>query len=135
MIHSHSELLRPRAWEVKESPNNLRYQGCFRLGEIPADWTRWQVAGVSAGSENRVYLFHRGHDVPPVLCFDTDGKLLFSWDHISFGHPHIVTVDVDDNVWLTDDGSYIIYKLSPQGEVLFTLGTKDVSEEDCTHFN
>ena len=77
MIHSHSELLRPRAWEVKESPNNLRYQGCFRLGEIPADWTRWQVAGVSAGSENHVYLFHRGHDVHPCFASIPMGNCCF----------------------------------------------------------
>ena len=135
MSHSNSELLRTRAWEVKESPNDFRYKVISGWGEIPEDWTLGQVAGVSADSENRGYIFHRGPDAPPLLCFDTEGKLLFSWDHISFGRPHIVTVDVDDNVWLTDDGSYIIYKLSPQGEGLFTLGTKDVSEEDCTHFN
>ena len=135
MSHSNSELLRIRAWEVKESPNDLRYKVVSGWGEIPEDWMLGQVAGVSADSENRVYLFHRGHDAPPLICFGADGKLLFSWDHISFGRPHMVTVDVDDNVWLTDDGSHIIYKLSPQGEVLFTLGTKDVSGEDGTHFN
>jgi len=135
MSHSNSELLRTRAWEVKESPNDLRYKVVSGWGEIPEDWMLGQVAGVSADSENRVYIFHRGHDAPPLLCFDAEGKLLFSWDHMSFGRPHMVTVDVDDNVWLTDDGSHIIYKLSPQGEVLFTLGTKDVSGEDGTHFN
>jgi DNA-binding beta-propeller fold protein YncE len=128
-------LLRTRAWEVKESPTDLGYEVVPGWGEIPEDWTLGQIAGVSADSENRIYLFHRGHDAPPLLCFNSDGKLLFSWDHITFGRPHMVTVDVDDNVWLTDDGSHIIYKLSSQGEVLFTLGIKDVPGEDGTHFN
>jgi hypothetical protein len=47
----------------------------------------------------------------------------------------MVTVDVDDNVWLTNDGAHIIYKLSPEGKILFTLGTKQVPGEDGTHFN
>jgi DNA-binding beta-propeller fold protein YncE len=47
----------------------------------------------------------------------------------------MVLCDGDDNVWLIDDGGHIIYKLSSEGEVLFTLGVKDVAGEDGTHFN
>ena len=37
MSHSNSELLRTRAWEVKESPNDLRYKVVSGWVEIPED--------------------------------------------------------------------------------------------------
>ena len=132
---SMEELLNTRAWEVKESPVDLGYKVVPGWGQLPDGWVWGQVAGVGADSQNRVYVFHRGDEAPPLICFDSDGKMLFSWDHISFGRPHMVMCDADDNVWLSDDGAHIIYKLSPEGEVLFTLGTKDVPGEDGTHFN
>jgi DNA-binding beta-propeller fold protein YncE len=129
------DLLATRAWKVVDSPTDLGYSRVPGWGELPAGWVLGQVAGVEADSANRVYVFHRGQEAPPLLCFDAAGKLLFSWEHISFGRPHMVTCDRDDNVWLSDNGGHIIYKLSPEGESLFTLGTKDVPGEDGTHFN
>ncbi len=130
-----NELLNVRAWEVKESPIDLGYKVIPDWAQLPEGWVLGPVAGVAADSSDHVYVFHRGHDAPPLLCFDSDGKFLFSWTHISFGRPHMVFFDTDDNVWLIDDGSHIIYKLSQEGEILFTLGVKDVPGEDGTHFN
>jgi DNA-binding beta-propeller fold protein YncE len=84
---------------------------------------------------NRVYVFHSGQETPSLLCFDADGDLLFSWSEVDFGRPHMVYCDADDNVWLADDGAHVVYKLSPQGELLFTLGVKDVPGLDDTHFD
>jgi sugar lactone lactonase YvrE len=33
-------------------------------------------------------------------------------------------IDQDGNIWATDVGAHVVYKLSPQGQVLLTLGTK-----------
>jgi DNA-binding beta-propeller fold protein YncE len=129
------ELLRTRSWEVKDSPVDLGYRPVPDWPQIPEGWVLGQVAGVEADSQNRVYVFHRGDEAPPLLCFDSDGRFLFSWDHISFGRPHMVLTDGEDNVWPIDDGSHVIYKLSPEGEILFTLSTPGVPGEDGTHFN
>ena len=128
-------LMRKRSWEVKISPIDLGYKVIPDWGQLPEGWVLGPVAGVAADSANRIYVFHRGKNAPPVLCFDSEGKLLFSWSHMSFKYPHSVLCDVDDNVWLIDDLSHVIYKLSQKGEILFTLGTKDVPGEDGTHFN
>jgi DNA-binding beta-propeller fold protein YncE len=130
-----NDLLATRAWEAKDSPADLGYRSVPDWGQLPAGWVLGQVAGVEADSANRVYVFHRGQEAPPLLCFDADGTYLFPWEHISFGRPHMVTCDTEDNVWLSDDGDHIIYKLSPRGEILFTLGTKGVPGEDGTHFD
>ncbi len=128
-------LMRKRSWEVKRPPVDLGYKVIPGWGQLPEDWVLGPVASVAADSANRIYVFHRGKKAPPVLCFDSEGKLLFSWSHMSFKYPHSVLCDVDDNVWLIDDLSHIIYKLSQEGEILLTLGTKDVPGEDGTHFN
>ncbi len=103
--------------------------------QLPEGQALGRVAGVAADSADRIYVFHRGKDAPLLLCFDSEGKCLSSWSHMSFRQPHMVHCDSDDNVWLIDDGAHVIYKLSPEGEILFTLGVKGVSGEDGTHFN
>jgi hypothetical protein len=47
----------------------------------------------------------------------------------------MVLVDKEGDVWPIDDGGHAIYKLSPAGELLFTLGTPGLPGEDGTHFN
>jgi sugar lactone lactonase YvrE len=43
--------------------------------------------------------------------------------------------DAEDNVWLIDDGAHVLDLYSPGGELLRTLGTREVLGEDGTHFN
>jgi len=128
-------LLRKRAWEVKRSPTDLGYRVVPGWEQLPESQSLGPVAGVATDSEDRIYVFQRGQDAPPLLCFDSEGKFLFSWSHIQFRQPHMVHCDRDDNVWLIDDGAHVIYKLSQEGKILFTLGVKGVPGEDGTHFN
>ena len=129
------ELLRTRAWEVQESPIDLGYRVDPSWPDLPGNWALGPVAGVAADSENRVYVFQRGQDAPPLLCFDNDGRLLFSWDQPPFGRPHMVTIDTDDTVWLIDDGGHVIYQVSSEGQVLFTLGVPGVRDAPGTGFD
>ncbi len=38
-------------------------------------------------------------------------------------------LDRDGNIWATDVGAHVVYKLNPQGQVLLTLGTKGEAGE------
>jgi sugar lactone lactonase YvrE len=63
----------------------------------------------------------------PVLHFDASGKLLKSFGSGMLLFPHGMAVDDDGNVWVTDgqarDGKgFQVFKFSPQGKVLMTLG-------------
>ena len=128
-------LLKVRSWEVKESPTNLGYTVVSSWPRLPSKWKFGQVAGVAADSKGRYYVYQRGEEAPPLLCFDRKGNLLQSWGEGEYGRPHMVKCDENDNVWLIDDGGHILYLYSPDGEVIKTLGMKSVSGEDETHFN
>ncbi|MDF1514129.1 MAG: peptidyl-alpha-hydroxyglycine alpha-amidating lyase family protein [Anaerolineae bacterium] len=132
---SRSKLLDTRAWEIDQSPIDLGYHEVKNWLNLPFGWELGPVAGVDVDTNNNIYIFHRGDKAPPLLCFDMKGTYMFSWDHISFGRPHMVLCDNNDNIWLIDDGGHIIYQLSPHGEVLFTLGVKDSPGEDTLRFN
>ena len=72
-------------------------------------------------------------DVDPVLLFDLHGNLVRSFGGGLIAWPHGIYVDADDNVWIADavgyapvpDGwGHVVYKFSPEGELLLTLGKK-----------
>lgn len=48
---------------------------------------------------------------------------------------HLGQTNVDDAVWVCDDGNHVIYKLSETGEILQTLGEKGVLGDDGSHFD
>lgn len=81
--------------------------------------------------------------LPPVLKFDSTGKLVTSFGAGMLVFPHGIYVDADGNIWVTDGqdnssaaatgggaagpgpGATIgnqVFKFSPQGKVLLTLG-------------
>ena len=65
-------LLTVRAWEVEESPNDLNYRVVKEWPKVPLGWKLGQVAGVATDNKGRYYIFHRGRDAPPLICFNRD---------------------------------------------------------------
>jgi peptidylamidoglycolate lyase len=49
--------------------------------------------------------------------------------------PHGITVDRENNVWLTDVGLQQVFKFTHDGRRLLTLGEPRVGAWDATHFN
>ncbi len=128
-------LLQVRSWEVEESPVDLGYTVVDSWPRLPSGWKLGQVAGVAVDSRGRYYVYHRGREAPPLLCFNRDGALLQSWGEGVYGRPHMAKCDEEDNLWLIDDGSHVLYLYSPEGEILRTLGTRGVPGEDGVHFD
>ena len=117
----------------------LKYQVNARFGlepnTMPAGWVFGRVSAVSGDSQGNVYILHRGEEADPVLVFDESGKFLRSWGRGMFGRRHGIRVDPDDNVWVLDYGDHQVFKFTPEGKLLMTLGEKGVPAEDETHFN
>ncbi|NQV20044.1 MAG: hypothetical protein HQ511_01365 [Rhodospirillales bacterium] len=152
------------------------------LGESPAyclvpGWPRisdevdlGQVAGVGIGTDDTVYVFHRGNKnwggggrlwsralgftrfwLPewltgyeaegPVrentlLALDPKtGVVLSAIGADQFLVPHGLTLDAEDNLWVTDVGLHQVFKVSRTGEVLLTIGARGVAGNDQNHFD
>jgi streptogramin lyase len=101
-----------------------------------------------------VWIFERcgaqnciGSGVEPVMKFDTSGKLVNSFGAGMFVRPHGIHVDRDGNVWVTDgegpdgkdprrDGKgHQVFKFSPDGRVVMTLGKAGVAGDGPDTFN
>ncbi|MDE2720700.1 peptidyl-alpha-hydroxyglycine alpha-amidating lyase family protein [Candidatus Palauibacter polyketidifaciens] len=83
-------------------------------------------------------------DVDPILLFDTEGNVVRSFGSGLIAWPHGMFVEEDGSVWVADAVGYapvpegwghVVYKFSPEGKVLMTLGEKGVAGDGPNHFN
>src|SRR6202046_5446859 len=115
--------------------------------QLPAG-THWAaVTAVEVAANGDVYVIHRcnenscvGRTEPPILKFDKSGKLLKSWGEGMFNFPHGATIDQDGNLWVTDEQGgngkgQQVFKFSPDGKVLMTLGKAGVAGDGPDTFN
>ena len=107
-------------------------------GTLPAGQTWGEVTGVDIDSKGTIIAVRRSE--PPVLEFDSTGKLLQSWGDKMFAWPHGFRIDKDGNLWITDGRTVEgrgqqVFKMSRDGRVLLTLGTKGQAGEGPNLFN
>jgi peptidylamidoglycolate lyase len=114
---------------------------------LPAGVQMGEAAGVAVDRDGHVLVFHRpGRGFDPaaneplkdaaVLELDpNDGRLIRSWGANTFLVPHGITVDAENNVFLTDVGLQQVLKYSHDGKLLFSVGEPRVGKWDGTHFN
>ena len=107
-----------------------------------------EANGVGVDSRNQVFVFHRAGRVwtdplpkepieaATIAVFDGNtGEMIAEWGQNLFIMPHGLTVDNQDNIWLTDVGRHQIFKFTNGGEHLLTLGTDGVPGADSLHFS
>jgi hypothetical protein len=126
--------------------NDLPNPYVGRVLELPGGRQWGSTAGVDIGPDGKtVWAIDRcgsntcvGSDLDPILQFDGNGRFVRSFGKGLFAFPHGIHVDDEGNVWVTDplppDGrgaggsvGQQVTKLSPNGEILLTLGTRTVS--------
>ena len=124
-----------------------KYEEVKDWPRLPAGVEMGEAAGVAVDADGHVLVFHRpgrGFDPaatellkdPCVLEFDPrDGRLIRSWGANTFLVPHGITVDRENNVFLTDVGMQQVFKFSHDGKRLFSVGEPRVGKWDATHFN
>lgn len=108
-----------------------------------------QVAGIGVDSNGDILVFHRAERVwegeeltleliPSPTMFvlnDEMGELIEWWGTDMFVMPHGLTIDHQDNLWLTDVGLHQVFKFDRTGRLLMTLGERGTPGEDTNHFN
>src|SRR5215469_9592474 len=105
---------------------------------LPPDMKMGPAASVAFDSKGYLFVLNRGPQ--PLMEFDAGGKFVRSFGEGLFTRTHGLRIDSDGNIWVTDVGAHIVVKLSPEGQVLLTLGTKGQAGEwneatQSHHFN
>lgn len=87
--------------------------------------------GAEEGPDGHIYALTRcmansctGRSEPPLLKYDADGRILLGWGEGMFDFPHGLYVHRDGSVWTADQRGHTVYKFSPDGELLMTIGER-----------
>jgi hypothetical protein len=109
---------------------------------LPRDVYFGECSGVALNSKGHIFVLSRGNTSGPaygaaaaqLLEFAPNGRFireigrnLYAW---SFAHT--VKVDVHDNIWVTDKGSDMVIKFTPDGRVAMVFGRKQEAADEET---
>lgn len=96
------------------------YEELADWAQLPKGWSFHEVPDVAVDAQDRVYVFGRGEH--PMMIFEADGSFVNAWGEGQFVRPHGLTIGPDGNLYCADDGGHCIYKCTPAGKVLMTIG-------------
>lgn len=142
--------------KTDSTPNGRQVEFLRRI--MPVNTKIGQVGGLDTDSEGNLIVFHRGSRRWSFDSFFNDNFNTFrygaikenvlslintetmketdSWGSDRFYMPHGLSIDFDDNVWLTDVGLHQVFKydFKRSEEPLLTLGVRFEKGNDETHF-
>lgn len=129
---------------------NSGYQLNNSWPQLPAGTALGNPAGLGIDTSQNIVVLHRADKTWPlvgsfsnelikentVLIIDNkSGNLLQSWGSNLFVMPHGLTVDHENNIWITDIGLQQIFKFTHDGKLLMKIGEAGVANNDKSHFN
>ena len=118
--------------------------------QLPAGITLGNPTGMCLDTNQNLVVFHRADRTWPlltsmphqpiasktILIINKDnGTLINSWGADQFIMPHGLTVDRENNIWVTDVGLHQVFKFSHAGKLLLKLGEAGIAGHDSIHFN
>jgi DNA-binding beta-propeller fold protein YncE len=144
-----SNALRPPAFQVDPT-----------WPTIPNNWVLGEVSSIAVDSRDHIWVLHRprsipetqrGNAAPPVLEFDTAGKLLASWGGSADGYDwpereHGIFVDARGFVWISGNGGWprpsapgsgddMILKFTTAGKLVLQIGRRGQSKGNTDTVN
>lgn len=127
-----------------------RYEIVPDWPKLPEGFKLGNPTGIGVNKKQNIFIFHRAGRKWPligsmprtyikektILEIDSEnGQMLNSWGENMFIMPHGLTVDRDDNIWVTDVGLHQVFKFDHTGKLLMKLGEALTRGSDRTHFN
>jgi DNA-binding beta-propeller fold protein YncE len=112
---------------IPQTAPELDYVAVPNAVTLPAGITMGAPASVAFDSRGDLFVLNRGPQ--PLLEFDSNGTFVRALGEGLFTRSHGLRIDREGNIWATDVSAHFVVKLSPQGEVLLTLGTKGQAGE------
>jgi peptidylamidoglycolate lyase len=129
---------------------STRYELVKNWLQLPAGLKLGNPTGISIDTNQNIVVFHRAGRKWPlfgsmpterienktILIINKDnGKLIDSWGDNFFIMPHGLTVDNNNNIWVTDVGLNQVFEFSHDGKLLMQLGEARIAGSDSLHFN
>ncbi|XP_067938308.1 peptidyl-glycine alpha-amidating monooxygenase B-like [Watersipora subatra] len=157
-LDEHEDTTTALSFGIKIDGNELPLMAEAQDWFSPSDIHIGQLAGLDTDSRDNLVLFHRGSftwdatsfdanqnyrhaekgAIPEktLIQFDSSGALINSWGDNFFYLPHGVTIDDENNMWLTDVAMHQVFKFTTNGtwQAALTLGEKFKSGSDEKHF-
>jgi DNA-binding beta-propeller fold protein YncE len=90
--------------------------------KMPDDIKMGAPSSVVFDAHGHMLVFNRG--AHPIMEFDGQGVFVRSFGEGRYVRPHGMRIDADGNIWTTDVNGHTVTKLTPNGDVLLTLGTR-----------
>lgn len=128
---------------VNDAPNPYRQVTGWE--QMPRAWA--DTNNVFVDARDHIWVIDRcqtggclGSSVAPIWELSPDGKVLRNFGAGLFAFPHTVKPDADGNIWAIDgdarDGvGNQVFKFSPDGKLLLTLGRKGATGSDLDVFD
>jgi sugar lactone lactonase YvrE len=140
-----SGLLLTAVYGQNSAPNP--YRTVENWGQLP-DGRKWgSTSAIDIDRDGHIWVAERcganfctDSKVAPIVEFDSSGKVLKSFGEGLFAQPHSLYIDAQGNIWVADDDGrggkgQQVFKFSPEGKVLMTLGKQGVAGTDEATFN
>ncbi|MBB5505008.1 peptidyl-alpha-hydroxyglycine alpha-amidating lyase family protein [Paraburkholderia atlantica] len=109
---------------------------------LPNDTYFGECSGVALNSRGHIFVLSRGNTTGPaygaaaaqLLEFAPDGRFVREIGHnlYAWSFAHTVKVDRHDNIWVTDKGSDMVIKFTPEGRVAMVFGRKQEASDEET---
>jgi len=120
---------------------SIRYDSVAEPVKLPTNVYFGECSGVAVNSQGHIFVLSRGNSTGPaygaaaaqLLEFAPNGKFVREIGHnlYAWSFAHSVKIDRHDNIWVTDKGSDMVIKFTPEGRVAMVFGRKqEASDED-----
>ncbi len=117
---------------VRAADDTYTYHQVENWG-LPSGGVWGVMSAVGVDAKDNVYAFKRSDPGQTseqlnskIMVFDPGGKLLRTWGENFVGSAHGLRLDSNGFVWITDKTGDQVFKFTPDGKLLMTLGKKGV---------
>lgn len=129
LLCSASALSQPENSPNQNPEQNFQVDGNW--AQVPGGAWDGNTSWITTDGKGLVYVLVRSK--PYVRIFNRDGSFVRAWSGSEdFGSAHSITIDDEDNAWISDSARHVIRKYNAEGELLMTLGTPDAAGDNSS---
>ena len=103
----------------------LPLKASLEVFKTPIESNIVMPTGVAVNSKGHIFIANKGE--MKLIEFDADGNFVRSLAADVLIAPHGLRIDKDDNIWVTDIETHMVFRINPNGRISLVLGQKDAS--------